>query len=145
VGNAGTGKSGVLNRYVHQKFDQNTQATVAVDFTNRFTRLDVLDKITNRLTKLSIKVQVWDVGSRYYARSKERYVPLKNTNSIKRTRISDSNSATNCVLFHCRLCDKANGVMIVLDICDMSSLNQLGDYFSVCFWFQNIAHTARKQ
>lgn len=57
VGNASVGKSSVLNRYVHNRFENDTDSTIGVDFATKTVRLDNIDQESQE-----VKLHIWDTA-----------------------------------------------------------------------------------
>ena len=52
IGNSGTGKTSIINRYINEKFEDSYKCTIGVDF--------ILKKI--KINNQNIKLQIWDTA-----------------------------------------------------------------------------------
>lgn len=54
LGPSGAGKSNLVNRFIHDKFNAESEVTIGVDFAS---------KIMETFDGVKVKTQVWDTGT----------------------------------------------------------------------------------
>ncbi len=132
IGDSGVGKTGIMNRYLHNNFNEHSKSTIGVEFG---TKKSIIDNSV-------IRAQIWDtagqekyksITSAYYKGAKAAIIVYDITNRLSFDNIDKwiseikANADKNIILVICgNKCDLSDKRVISLDeSLDKSSNNNL--------------------
>lgn len=132
IGDSGVGKTGIMNRYLHNTFNEHSKSTIGVEFGTKKTTID----------NSVIRAQIWDtagqekyksITSAYYKGAKAAVIVYDITNKLSFSNIDKwigdikANADKNIILLICgNKCDLGDKRVIGLDeALEKSSNNNL--------------------